>query len=76
MVKQREDGSVLVKPWPFQKPLFVAEIDVTVLDQLTFATSATLVASLKRAPIVIRRWEFSRRPPTRSAKTSPAAACE
>lgn len=59
-VVQREDGTVVVRPWPYERERFHVAIDVHHLEQVTFASEEELAAALASARVSRRIWELAR----------------
>lgn len=57
---RREDGLVIVEPWPFREARLTLSVDACTLQQLSFASGAELVEALKAAPARELRWELAR----------------
>lgn len=57
-LRQREDTSLSVDPWPFASEEFTVRVDTTRLDQLEFADDKALQAAIEAAEIIERRWTF------------------
>jgi len=59
-IKQFNDGTVTVEPWPFEKDRFQLHLEVTYLSQLKFEDNADLQKALREAPIREIAWEFAK----------------
>lgn len=57
-IMQRSDGSVFVKPWPFQDEKFTVNIEASYLWQIKFESNAELTQALQKAPIKTLEWKF------------------
>lgn len=55
---QREDGTVGVEPWPFDRDSFRVSVEAYYLHQLAYASDEELVAALKAAPVELLEWNF------------------
>lgn len=53
---QREEGVLVVSPWPYTVPRFEVEVDTYALDRLTFADEDALAEALREAPLTLRTW--------------------
>lgn len=69
-VMQREDGTVLVEPWPFRSKRFVVAVDCCTLTQLQFKHNDDLVAALKKAQIERLQWDFAANEQKADSRTS------
>ncbi|NEP16437.1 MAG: DUF3891 family protein [Leptolyngbya sp. SIO4C1] len=58
-IRQRSDGTIAVKPWPFSTACFTVHSDATHLSQLQFKSQDELVKALKAAPTQTVTWAFS-----------------
>jgi hypothetical protein len=56
-VRQREDGALMVTPWPYQEKRFMVSVEAYCLNQVTFADDDALEAALQTAPVKVYTWE-------------------
>lgn len=59
-VIQREDSTVTVTPWPFERDRFTLNVEACCLNQLKFDSSEQLSESLQNAPIKTLEWTFAK----------------
>ena len=59
-VFQRDNGTVCVEPWPFDRNAFVVSVEACYLDQLAYDSDETLVEALQTASIKLIEWNFTR----------------
>lgn len=57
-VRQREDGSLEVTPWPFAERRFAVSVEATRIEGLSFASDAALLTAMRQGEIVIKTWDF------------------
>ncbi|HEY9809063.1 MAG TPA: DUF3891 family protein [Halomicronema sp.] len=57
-VMQREDKTVTVTPWPFEKKQFTVNVEASNLNQIKFDSSKELTEALLVAPIQVLEWTF------------------
>jgi hypothetical protein len=55
-VKKRADGTVMVKPWPFEQEQFELSIEASYLSQLSFQSDPELLEALKESNIQEKKW--------------------
>ena len=53
---QREEGVLVVSPWPYTVTRFEVEVDTYALHQLTFENEDALAEALREAPLTLRTW--------------------
>lgn len=59
-ISRRENGSLMVEPWPFSVDEFSVATEVHLLSQLSFGDDAELRAALDSADVEDRVWRFER----------------
>ncbi len=59
-IKQRNDQSISVKPWPFEINEFEVMVESRALRQLQFKDDKALELALKNAPVEYKKWIFKR----------------
>ncbi|MCA9257764.1 MAG: DUF3891 family protein [Planctomycetales bacterium] len=59
-LKQRSDGTLAVKPWPFEEDELTVSAEVRLLEQLAFSDDEDLIKRLDAAQVETRQWTFSR----------------
>lgn len=57
-VMQRQDQTVTVTPWPFEKKEFTVNVEASNLHQLKFDNTQELTEALQTAPIQVLEWTF------------------
>lgn len=57
-LRQREDGTLAVEPWPFGPDRFTVTVEARDLPQLSFKTDAALTKALQEASPKVLRWEL------------------
>ena len=55
---RHDDGSLSVRPWPYEQHRFFVEIDVHHLERRTFAGDDALADALQEATVTQQRWEL------------------
>jgi hypothetical protein len=55
-VKQLNDQSILVEPWPFEEDTFELSIETAILSRLSFKDDRQLIHSILNAPITVKQW--------------------
>ncbi|MBC8077230.1 MAG: DUF3891 family protein [Chloroflexales bacterium] len=59
-VFQRDDGTLCVEPWPFDRDVFSVSVEACYLDQMAYDSDEALVEALQTAPIKLLEWHFSK----------------
>lgn len=59
-VMQTKDGTVTIKPWPFEEETLTVNVEACYLEQVTFENNAELTAALQQAPIKTLEWTFAK----------------
>ena len=60
-VKQLQDGTVQVEPWPFVAEQLQVQVEYRVLEQLQFKDDAELAKALHQAEVKLKKWNFVKR---------------
>lgn len=61
-VRQRQDNSVEVQPWPFEESAFRVSVEASSLSQLQFKDDAELAKALREARIKTKSWQLQKQP--------------
>jgi len=57
-LRQLNDGSITVEPWPFEDAKFTVNVEACLLSKLKYESTDQLVADLKNAPVTLLEWTF------------------
>lgn len=57
-IRERENGSLEVRPWPFRSEEFSTHVEVRTLRQLQFENDRELERCLNQSEVEARRWTF------------------
>jgi hypothetical protein len=60
-VMQQADGTVIVKPWPFEEDRFELSVEASYLTRLSFKNDEALLDALKNSTIKDKSWIVSRK---------------
>lgn len=60
-VRQREDGSLEVAPWPFMERRLTVSVEATRVEGLGFASDEALLEAMRTGRIVVKSWDFTAR---------------
>lgn len=60
-VAVRDDGSILVEPWPFEPDRLALSVEAYYPEGMTFAVDEELQQALESAPVETLNWTFRRR---------------
>lgn len=61
-VRQREDGSLEVAPWPFTERRFPVAVEATRVEGLGFASDEALLEAMRKGKIVVKTWDLAAEP--------------
>ncbi|GAB3510626.1 hypothetical protein GCM10027341_49220 [Spirosoma knui] len=59
-IRQRNDETISLDPWPFEETEFSVHVEAFQLDQLVFADDNALYEAIQHAPVNIREWKFKK----------------
>lgn len=59
-VRQRDDGTLCVTPWPFEEATFTVTVEATYLHQFDFENDEALLDALRNGEIRPLQWSFSK----------------
>lgn len=59
-VRQLNNGTITITPWPFAQNNFIVTVEASYLSQLQFQSEEELATALRQAPIRTKHWELSK----------------
>jgi hypothetical protein len=59
-VRELSDGHLTVEPWPFEDEKFTVNVEASYLSELKYESSDELIEALKKAPIKVLDWTFTK----------------
>ncbi|MFZ0390507.1 MAG: DUF3891 family protein, partial [Calditrichia bacterium] len=59
-IRQNQDESVTVTPWPFESSSFTVTVEAAYLTELKFQDNKELAEALRKAPVKTLHWDFTK----------------
>jgi Protein of unknown function (DUF3891) len=59
-LRQLNDSSITIEPWPFEDAKFVVNVEACMLSELKYESTEQLVSDLKEAPVALLEWIFAK----------------